>query len=345
MRADLPKQLGPVRKPKRVELTRNRVLILLLFPLNLGDPMEKNAQYRRAIWLGSNPHNLADLTEAALTALAGMPIPRFPISGATECIVARRSLADGRRYLHFVVFETGAPVAIIQTQAQGDAGEIQAAEQVPDGGQEYIQHQVFCLIQDNHVLWTTHNQTLRERAIAAIFVCLFRAAGLTQQASVTQFMFQIVLDEAKVQELFRQGIREIDLGLGAFRPTLERIAAGGELPDDGLFGIISGLITGIPSAEELQAAERIEGKLVLTAGRNWDRPEVIDLMSSISNNVRNEEEFVIVTKSGFRLTRDKMSFQRTFEVQGNKRVLVSFQVDTAFRDLFATLEEDGILNA
>ena len=311
----------------------------------MGDSMEKNAQYRRALWLGNNGHNLAELTEAALAALAGMPIPRFLVAGTTECIIARKSLADGRRYLHFVIFETGAPVAIIQTQAQGEAGEVQAAEQNPDGGQEYIQHQVFCLIQDNHILWTTHNQTLREKQITALFVCLFRAAGLIQQASITQFMFQIVLDEAKVQDLFSQGIREIDLGLGAFRPTLERIAAGGELPDDGFLGMIAGLITGIPSAEELQAAERVEGKLVLRAGRDWDRPEVIDLMSSISNNVRNEDEFVIVTKSGFRLTRDKMSFQRPFEVQGNKRVLASFQVDAAFRELFATLKEDGILDA
>jgi hypothetical protein len=307
--------------------------------------MEKNAQYRRAVWLGNNQHNLAELTEAALGALAHMPVPRFVISGSTECIVARKSLSDGRRYLHFVVFETGAPVAIIQTQVQGLVGEVQAAELNPEGGQEYIQHQVFCLIEGNHIIWSTHNQTLRERQISALFICMFHAAGIVLDAAMTQFMFQIVLDEAKVQELFSQGIREIDLGLGAFRPTLERIAAGGQLPADGFLGMISGLISGIPSADDLHAAERIEGKLVLRAGRDWERPEVIDLMSSISNNVRNEEDFVIVTKSGFRLTRDKMSFQRPFQVEGNKRVLASVQVDAAFRVLFATLQADGILDA
>jgi hypothetical protein len=307
--------------------------------------MQKNAQYRRAIWLGENQHNLGELAEAALAAFTHVQVPRFPIYGNTECIIARKTLADGRRYLHFVVFETGAPVAIIQTEVQGTVDEVEASEQNPEGGQEYIQHQVFCLLQDNHIVWTTHNQTLRDSYMPLLFIALFRAAGIINHISITQLMFQIVLDEAKVQELFSQGIREIDLGLGAFRPTLERIAAGGQLPGDGFMGILTGLFTQIPSAEDLQAAERIEGKLVLRAGRDWDRPEVIELMSSISNNVRHEEEFVIVTKSGLRLTRDKMSLHRPFDVDGNKRVLVSMQVDAAFRDLFATLQEDGLLDA
>ncbi|WP_430254210.1 hypothetical protein [Neorhizobium sp. DAR64872/K0K18] len=309
--------------------------------------MEKNAQYRRAVWMGEPEHNLAGLVEQCLIFFGEEGIPRFAIAGSTECLIARRSLADGRRYLHFVVFETGAPVAIIRTLAQGGAEEVEATEQNPDGGQEYIQQQLFCLIENNHVIWTAHNNTLREKAIQAIFVCMIHAAGLTTDVSTTQFMFQIVLDEDKVQELFNGGIQEIDLGLGAFRPTLERIAAGGALPEDGFLGMVAGLFSEIPSAENLHAAERIEGKLVLRPGRNWDNPEVIDLLSTMSNNIRNgvEDEFTIVTKSGFRLTREKMSFQRTFQVDGNKRILSSYQVDAAFREVFQSLREDGILDA
>lgn len=309
--------------------------------------MEKNAQYRRATWLSGSENNLAEIVEQCLGVFGEEGIPRFSIVGSTECIIARKSLSDGRRYLHFVVFQTGAPVAIIQTLAQGGAEEVEATEQNPDAGQEYIQHQLFCLIQDNHVIWTAHNNTLREKAIQAIFVCMIRAAGLGADISTTRFMFQIVLDEGKVQELFNSGIKEIDLGLGAFRPTLERIAAGGALPDEGFLGVLAGMFAGVPSAEDLQAAERIEGKLVLRPGRSWDNPEVIDLMSSISNNIRNggEDEFTIVTKSGFRLTREKMSFQRPFQVDGNKRILSSYQVDEAFRQVFQSLAEDGILDA
>lgn len=307
--------------------------------------MEKNAQYRRAVWLGEPEHNLAELVEQCLETFGDAVIPRFNIAGSTECIVARKSLANGRRYMHFVVFETGAPVAIIQTLVQGGAEEVEATELDPEGGQEYIQHQLFCLIQDNHILWTAHNNAVREKAILGIFVSMLHAAGLTEDPSVTQFMLQIVLDEEKVQDLFSAGIQEIDLGLGAFRPTLERIAAGGKLPEEGFLGMIANLVAGVPTAEDLHAAERIEGKLVLRPGRDWDRPEVIDLMSAISNNIRGEDEFAIVTKSGFRLTKEKMSFHRSFQVDGNKRILSSHQVDVAFREMFESLKIDGILDA
>ncbi len=124
------------------------------------------------------------------------------------------------------------------------------------------------------------------------------------------------MDEKVIQELFQSGISEIDLGIGAFRPTLERLAAGGALPDDGILAAAKSLFAKRPTASQLEASEHVEAKLVLRSGRDWKRPEVIDLITTVSNNLRasSEDDFVIVTKSGFRLTRDKMSLQRPFDV-------------------------------
>lgn len=309
--------------------------------------MKKSGHYRRAYWLGDLDKNFGGIIEQCLDSYGANAIPRFEISAGQECIIARRTLRNNRRYLHFVSFEAGAPAAVINTAVQGQAAEIDAAEQGLEAGQEFIQHQLFCIVENNDLVWTTHNSPLRESSIQLLFSRLIESAGLGGNTGNTQFGFQVVLDEEKIQELFDNGIAEIDLGVGALRPTLERIANGGRLPQDGFLGAIATLFQQAPTAEQIEAAQFVEGKLVLRTGRDWEKPAVIDLMSSMSNAVRADydDEFAIITKSGFRLTRDKVSLQRVFEVQGNKRVVSSLEVDRALREMFADLEADGVLDA
>lgn len=309
--------------------------------------MRKTAHYRRIIWMSGAPKNFGDLVEIGIQNFPSQTLPRFKLTGAEECVVARRSLTGGVRFLHFITFVAGAPVAVIDMAAEAAAEEAEAKEKDPEQGQEYIQHQLFCLIKDNHVLWSSHNTPIREGAIRAIFTCFLEGAGLGRHDGSTNFDFQIVLDEKVIQELFRNGISEIDLGVGAFRPTLERLANGGTLPDDGIFSVVRSLFERRPTDEQLKAAEHIEAKLVLRTGRDWGRPEVIDLMTTVSNNLRSgyEDDFVIITKNGFRITREKMSLQRPFDVSGNPRVVSSSQVDAALRQMLMTLGEDGVLDA
>lgn len=309
--------------------------------------MRKSGHYRRAFWLGDAPRNFGDLIEECIGTFAANTIPRFGISDSVDCIIARKSLRDGRRYLHFVSFEAGAPAAIISTAVQGGVEEIAADEQPAEPGHEYVQQQLFCLIERNHIVWATHNNAFRESGIQLLFTRLIETCGLGGDPANTAFGFQVVLDEDKVQELFQTGIKEIDLGVGALRPTLERIAHQDALPGVGVFEAVASLFHRAPTAEEIEAAQYVEGKFVLRPGRDWDRPEVLNLMATLSNAVREEydDEFAIITKSGLRLTRDKMSLQRPFDVPGNKRVVASMQVDAALREMFVTLEEDGILDA
>lgn len=169
---------------------------------------------------------------------------------------------------------------------------------------------------------------------------------MDEDVTKTQFGFQVVLDENVVVQAFQSGIQEIDLGLGAFRPTLERIAEGGELPEDGLLAKIASIFRHQPTAAQITAAEHVEGKFVLRPGRDWERPQVVDLLATMSEGIRSDydDEFAIVTKSGFRFTRDKMSLQRPFEVNGNKRVLESPSVETELRAILASFIEDEILD-
>lgn len=308
--------------------------------------MKKNGHYRRVLWLTENERNLGQIVENCLQQRETETLPRFPMGDGLECVIVRQTLAAERRYLHFIVFEAGAPVAIVNTEAELAAAGGFASEQDPHSGQEFIQSQLFCLISDNHIVWTTHNSPLRENSLQLIFSSLIDSCGFGGTTGNTQFGFQVVLDDEVVLEAFRSGIQEIDLGLGAFRPTLERIINGGELPEDGILSKIGSFFSHRPTAEEIVAADHIEGKLVLRPGRDWDKPHVLDLLANMSEGIRSDydDDFVIVTKNGVRLTREKMSLQREFEVEGNKRVLTSIQVDEELRAIFNNMIEDNTLD-
>lgn len=304
--------------------------------------MKKTAHYRRALWVDGLDNVLSTVLEAALSEVGDDVMPVFDISDGMKCMIARRTIASNARYLHLVTYEEGAPVAVINTQIQAAA--VDASEQDPEGENEYIHSQIFCLLRDNHILWATHNQPLREGSIQDILARFIESRGGPHDS--TQFFFQVVLDQAVVQNAFEDGIEELDLGIGAFNATLQRIANGGVLPSDGFLSKLTNIMTGPATQEQIDAASNIEGKLILKPGRDWKKPEVKSLMTTLSNNIRNsyEDEFAIVTKNGLRLTRDKMSLKRECDVQGNRRVLSSTQMEMQLRSTLSLFYELDIVN-
>lgn len=307
--------------------------------------MKKNGHYRRINWL-EDVKDFSAIIEEAVDSFGDSDLPEFLLNSGLACLIARKSLSSETRYLHFIIYEAGAPVAVVNRAAASAVEGVEAAERVPEAGQEFILSQVFCLLRGNHLVWTTHNSAVRESSLYDVFASLIEHNGLGGDTGNTQFAFQVVLDDAIVSQAFQSGIQEIDLGVGAFKPTLERVIEGGILPADGIVSRLRDIFSSQPTAAQIDAAEHVEAKFVLKPGRDWERPAVVDLLASMSEGIKNdyEEEFVIVTKSGFRLTRDKMSLQRAFEVTGNKRVLSSAQVDFELRSILESLAEDGILD-
>lgn len=304
--------------------------------------MKKTVHYRRAVWTGNPDRTLGEVIESGLSLVSPQTLPIFDIGSQLKCMIARRQILYGARYLHFVCYEEGAPVAVINTQVDSPVAD--ADEQDPDGETEYIQAQLFCLISGNNIIWATHNDQLRENKIQNIFASFLLTHGA--QPPDTQFGFQVVLDPNVVRRAFEEGIQEIDLGVGDFASTLERVSSGNTLPSEGLLHRLVSLLTTPATAEQLNAAANIEGTLVLRPGHDWKKPDVKELMVTMSSNIRDnyDDEFTIVTKSGLRLTRDRMSLKRDCDVQGNRRILDSLQMETQMRIVLASMIENGIID-
>jgi len=122
-------------------------------------------------------------------------------------------------FVHFVTFEAGAPAAIVPALVhanQFDPDEAEAPE-----GTEFINSQLFMLVQDNDVLWSTHNNSMRESTIGGIVRSFFDQFLDDEDAG--RFVFSAQLDAEQLETAFQDGIEEIDLGLGGFRSALEEV--------------------------------------------------------------------------------------------------------------------------
>lgn len=299
---------------------------------------KKTAHYRRVVWSIPTPATLCGVLEECLGDVGPDVLPKFEKNGGGSCLVARRRLDQQPYFLHLVTYEAGAPAAVIQAMAE--AGTVDPDTTDPPDGAEFIESQLFCVIKGNHIVWTTHNKNLRDGSVSGLFYRLIE--NKLGQGDHTRFELQAKLDPAAFKSAFRGGIEEIDLNLGDFKPTLEALALQGEIPG---MSLLSSLIRRRPTVRQIRAAANVSGKITIRPGRNWDKPQVKELMAHMASNVidDHEDQFVIVTKGGLRLTREKMSVHKEYRAEGTKQLLDPADVERKLRGVLNDLEEAGLL--
>lgn len=303
--------------------------------------MKKVGHYRRAVWLRNQGTTLQSALNICIRKIAQQTLHVFDVAADEKCLVAVATPGGRSTFLHFVVYEAGAGAAVISTMLR--AQQADAREVGPPQGREFIIAQVFCHVQDDHVLWTTHNSALRDASIYGLFTEFIDS--LHPSPAPTQFELRALLDQAAYRKAFRRGIAEIDLGVGDFRSTLERLVNGGSLPRMGFIDHLASIVGSAPTQDEIKAASLIEGRLTLRPGRDWNSPHVTAVMSKMADAVvaNHTDEFTIITKDGFRLTRDKMSVHKEYKVDGNKRVLNQAQVRQSLDRIFSDLQAAGVV--
>lgn len=298
--------------------------------------MKKVAHYRRAIWVKKTTSTLGKMLLDGFSKVPDGDAPVFSHASELDCVIARRSTIAQPLFLQFVLYEKGAPAPIIS--AATDAANIATNKAKAPQGSEFILSQLFCVVRGDDVVWTSHNNPIRESAAALLFSELLAKLGMGKG----DFVFQAKLDTDEFKKAFDDGIKELDLGVGDFLPTLEMLMSDGSIPGSGMFG---SLISKRPSADEIAAASDIRGKLVLRPGHSWKKPQVKKLLSTMASNVMDshEDEFVIETKSGVRLTKKKMSVHKEYDVVGDKQILNAQDCNSKLNAVLVDLMDSGLL--
>ncbi|NNV96370.1 hypothetical protein GTF97_21800, partial [Roseobacter sp. HKCCD8767] len=232
--------------------------------------MRKTGHYRRAFWFEEHNEG-ASLTEKVATALDEWDgEATFSLSDELECIIARRIDRNGRIFLSLIAVQEGATAAVIpalERAAQLDAEEANA----PDG-MEFVQAQVLCLLDGDHLMWTTHNSAVRESSVARYLSALLLAFHPDDDPA--RFHLRAELDTEQLRRALQDGVKEIDLGVGAFRSTLEEML-GFDGEQGGVLSHFASFFTADRTAEEMDAAAKVDMKVALRPGRDWNNEDVL----------------------------------------------------------------------
>ena len=297
--------------------------------------IQKSAHYRTAAWFQPNGPLSRVMTDMFNNFQDGVtPVFRFE---DMDAVVANRQSGDGEFLLNIVLVERGASAAVIEWVRDRDALDAEEAS-APDGT-EFVQTQLFLMIRGDDVVWVIHNQTIRERKVLSVLHGLIESQ-IGAEGNV-DFELQAALDQETVRDLFRSGIERIDLGVGDFRSELERLDSGGRLPNARLMSFLESY----QSDEDLEAASQVRANLSIIPGRSWGRDSVKAFLSDVALKGLDEygDEIAIQTKSGVRITRDKLTVKKIFKVEGTKQVLPAFQVFNGMRSVYALLQEQGVV--
>lgn len=305
--------------------------------------MRKSAHYRRAVWFNDGNFDLQSALNVALDEWNGTDV--FRIFDDTDCMIARRFDVNRRLFISLIAFERGAGAAVIPA-VRADA-DIDTDEANAPDGMEYVQAQLLCLVSGDDLLWTTHNSSIRETTVRHYLLKLLEAFHPDEEAA--NFALRAELDVEQLNRAFDDGIEEIDLNLGGFRATMEEALGFGPREQHGLLSHLKSLVSDHPTPEDLDAASDIGLRVAFKPGKRWRRENVKELMSEMGQNLYQqraeyEDGFAIVTKSGLRLTHEKLTVHRPFAVEGNKRTVNPFQVRDRLDEIMTMLLEGGVLD-
>ena len=306
--------------------------------LTLGElELRKTAHYRRAAHAVGESMFLQSALNSCQDNYQSVGFPVFELKPDVDCVVASHKVKSGRDFLHLVTFERGAGAAVIQTLQSAEVDEAPAPQ-----SKEFIQSQLFLLCSGDNLLWTTHNNSLRDRAVGVMVNRLIEVFGDFEDNPM--YVLEANLDEKMFKNLMTQGIQEIDLAVGGYKDTLDYLTNDGSIENAGIISVLKNALSPDLSQEEKEAATKIAARVVLRPGRDWNDMHVKELLADMASNVLDEMDdgFVIVTKNGLRVTHDSMRVKDDFNVNGNRRVVDVKQVHDELQASFGSLESMGV---
>lgn len=255
--------------------------------------------------------------------------PTFKFIEQSDCLIASHETVNNKTRIHLIVYEQGAGAAVVATLQNSNSVEINQTP--PPNDREFIEAQLFIFCEGNHVLWVSHNQPLRVGGIKKLIKQMLEA--YLNQPMIPNILLLAVADTSKFADLLTDGVSSIEMDFFGYLEAYEYAKQNGQV--DGA-GFISSLMGVIQSDEESSdAMERMKTKVILKPGRIWSFPSIKTHLESVAtramNNVDEDTEVTIVTKTGIRIKSSSLVVQENISVSGDKRLL-------NIEDTFSNLE-------
>ena len=309
----------------------------------MAEKKEKTISYRRAVWLdGTQGLTLEKCLKEAHKNLKTIEERTIVYQGQEKKSINSKDGSSGGIFLH-VTADTPGEYASVVPKAGPGVSELDLTVAKPPADGEWLDGDAFIFVRHDHMCLCTTG--LRDAAITVFLYEFFKKAGIRKDSN--RFDLRKVADVSKLKMLHSQGVREV-----VFKATMFQATADYEKRKAQAFSIVGAVSKqfrafinkpndftrdGLQVYLSLKSDHRFKKDFKLGEKR------IEDVAADVVKNAEEEDDFVIVTKTGQKIGPKEIFVRASVLIDGDGKTV---DRDKAWRELcgfYKGLHEKGLL--
>lgn len=313
----------------------------------MGQAMQKTAQYRRAIWTAQN-RSVEPLLRQALGRAPNVADTKFSYRAGVDAQIVQRSARGRGLGVVFALFSEGSSASVVEN------GGPQITRTPAPRGKEFLKTEIHLVIEGDHMAYLANGQT-NDGQITNLLSKFLEEQGFNE--ADTQFLFMPRSNRREIERLLRVGVKSIDLGISSFLTTVEdlnhqqrgaaqpRMIDGIRQVGDDLAQLVRNAFGRDRTPDQIRAASDIQARIHLGYDGRGADAILPQLMTDVAQRVADSgEEFSIVTKHDVVITRQKLVVKQDVNVEGDEITLDAVSTFAALRECLRQWRNDGVLD-
>ena len=309
----------------------------------MADKKEKTLSYRRAEWFQSTSgRTLESYLKEAHTKLPNIADRAIAHDDQVSKSVKPADHPAGGLLLHLTVETPGGGASLVP-HGTPTTHELDLAVVDPPVGGEWLDGDAYLYVNGDHVCLCTTG--IRDGAVVGYFYALFQKAHLSGQS--IQFLLAKVANISKLKMLHAQGVEELEIRGTLYKVTADYHKRKGHFPGAlGHLGKFAKHLLGKPHDVNQDGLRVYIG---LYADRRSKKHLSIGyktletLAADVVKHGIKDDDYVIVTKSGQRISPDEIFMKSTVLIEKEGKTV---QRDKAWKELtnfYDELKNSGVL--
>jgi hypothetical protein len=309
----------------------------------MASKREKTVSYRRAEWVNDDPSslNLGMCLKQAADKLKSVDERTIVRASGQHVRLVSMKASKGGYLLHFTADTPGESASIVPKRAI-TVDEIQVGTAAPPADAEFMDGDAFLYVNGNDVCFCATG--LRDSTIRHVLQEFFKLASIRKDAQ--QFDLLKIADVNKVKLLQSQGVAEIEL-----RSTLSTATVSynrRKHQSQSIVGAAAKQVKAVLGKEHDVTSDALRVMLVIKTDRRrlgiaLGEKRLKTLATNVINNQEDDDEYIIVTKSGQRIGPSEILMRSTVMIDSIGK---SVERDKAWKELqafYEVLESSGAL--
>jgi hypothetical protein len=283
---------------------------------------DKTLNYRRAEWFGEgNAPGLEKCIRQALTQLKTIPDRTIVRDGHAGIVARTKDATGGGLFLHIATETPGEAASVIPTAAP-DADALDLRKQAPPDDGEWLDGDAFLFADADPLCMCTSG--LQEGAVATFIVRLFEKAKVPPY--YRNFFLMKVTDLSAVTLLQREGVKEVEVRASLYKATANYVRRKSQAA--GIVGALAKELKNFwnkpddvtPDSLRIMLSIKLDGRVGGHKAALGEK-ELADLAEDLIKNVESDDEYVIITKTGKKITPKEIFVRASVPIEASGKTV------------------------